>query len=79
MGKWDEFNKKYGMTAEDWKEWRETKQHYKKGGIFHCERCTNLIKTSPLITFLIRKGKIKRILCSKCEQESLDENEKIER
>lgn len=23
MGAWDEFNRKYGMTDEDWKEWRD--------------------------------------------------------
>lgn len=69
MAKWSEFNKKYGMTNEDWKEWHATKDDYKGGGYFHCQKCGCTIVTSPLITFLILKGKIKRILCSKCEKE----------
>lgn len=69
MGKWDEFNEKYNMTDEDWKEWRETKHNYKNGAYFHCQRCGCTIATSPLITFLIMKGKIKPILCEKCQKE----------
>lgn len=70
MGKWSEFNRKFNMTGEDWKEWHATKHRYKNGCFFSCEKCGCIISTSPLITFLILKGKIKRILCSKCRKES---------
>lgn len=66
MGAWDEFNSEFNMTDDDWAEWRKTKYKYRRGGIFSCVGCGSTITTSPLITFLVVKGK-KKLICSKCE------------
>jgi len=70
MGKWSKFNRRFNMTGEDWKEWHATKHRYESRTYFNCEKCGATIATSPLITFLIVKRKMKRFLCAKCEKES---------
>jgi len=66
MGAWDDFSKKYNMTGRDWAEWKRTKGVYEGGGSFTCLKCGKTVLLTPLLTFLLAKGKLKRV-CQDCE------------
>lgn len=67
MGSWAKFNKEYNMTPQDWAEWRRMKRRYRKGSWHQCPGCGILIHLSPLLSFLLDKGKFSPY-CSECER-----------
>lgn len=56
-GKWDAFNRRFNLASEDWREWRLTKARYKNGSWHHYPGCGVWVRLSPLLTFLLVKGK----------------------
>jgi hypothetical protein len=66
MGAWSEINRFYHMTQADWDEWRRVKAKYKKRRLsFICGKCSKTVLLSPFNSFLLAKGKMKR-LCDDC-------------
>lgn len=66
MGAWNDFNRIYHITPRDWDEWRRTKPMYAEGGRFKCIRCGKTVLLSPLLAFVLAKGKMARV-CDDCK------------
>ena len=66
MGAWDDFDLQYHMGPRDWAEWHRTKALYAGGGRFTCVKCGKTVLLTPLLAFVLDKGKMARV-CDDCK------------